>query len=105
MKPIDETQKTKVAGLPTQTTFSKTLNPNDTSTINQRAITLLAIQDSPKTTVELRHNFGIMMPAARVHELRALGCPIETIKVTSITPDGIKHKAVAMYVYKRAGHE
>jgi hypothetical protein len=105
MKIFDEIKKTKVAGLPTQTTFSKTLNPNNTSSTNQRAITLLAIQNSPKTTVELRHELGIMMPAARVHELRALGYSIETIKVTSITPDGIKHKAVAMYVYKGSDHE
>lgn len=102
---IDEAQKIKVAGLTTQTPFSKTLNLNNTSTNNQRVITLLAIQDAPKTTVELRHELGIMMPAARVHELRALGYSIETIKVTSITPDGIKHKAVAMYVYKGSDHE
>ena len=104
MKLIDEAQK-KVEGLPTQTTLTKTLNPNNTSGSNQRAITLIAIQDSPKTTVELRHEFGIMMPAARIHELRTLGHKIETIKITSVTPDGIKHNAVAKYVYRGAEHE
>lgn len=105
MKPIDETQKTKAAGLPTQTTFSKTLNMNDTSTSNQRAITLLAIQNSPKTTVELRHDFGIMHPAARIQELRDFGYKIGTVRITSMTPDGVKHKAFAKYVYGGAGHE
>ena len=102
---IDEAQKAKVVGLPTQTTLTKTLNPNNTSGSNQRAITLIAIQDSPKTTVELRHEFGIMHPAARIQELRDLGYQIDTVRITSITPDGIKHNAVAKYVYRGAEHE
>lgn len=105
MRLIDETQKIKAAGLPTHTALSEKLNPNNTSASNQRAITLLAIQDYPKTTVELRHDFGIMHPAARIQELRDFGHKIDTVRVTSMTPDGVKHKAVAKYVYRSADHE
>lgn len=100
MTHFQDDQKTKAAGLPPLTALSKTLNPNDTSTNNQRAITLSAIVDAPKSTIELRHNFGIMHPAARIQELRDMGHQILTIRVTEVTPYGIKHKAVAKYVLK-----
>lgn len=77
----------------------------DTSTENQQNIVLMALRDSPKTTIELRHDYGVMMPAARVRELREQGYRIDTVRITSLTPDGIKHSKVAKYVLRGAAHE
>lgn len=105
MNNFQDEQKTKAAGLPPLTALGKTLNPNNTSANNQRAITLLAITDSPKSTIDLRHGFGIMHPAARIQELRDMGHEIDTVRIAEMTPDGIKHKAVAKYVMKGVHHE
>lgn len=77
----------------------------DTSTENQQNMVLMALRDSPKTTIELRHDYGVMMPAARVRELREQGYRIDTVRITSLTPDGIKHSKVAKYVLRGAAHE
>lgn len=100
MTDFQDDQKTKAAGLPPVTALRNTLNPHNTSSSNQRAITLSAITNAPKSTIELRHDFGIMHPAARIQELREMGHEIVTIRVTDVTPDGIKHKAVAKYVLR-----
>ena len=73
-------------------------NFNDTSAQNQRNIVLMALRESPKTTIELRDNYGVMMPAARVKELREQGYKINTVRLTCYTADGIKHSKVAKYV-------
>lgn len=105
MKHFQDDQKTKAVGLPPLTASSVTLNPHNTSACNQRAITLFAITDSPKSTIELRHYFGIMHPAARIQELRDMGHKIDTVRISEMTPDGIKHKAVAKYVLRGVHHE
>jgi len=71
---------------------------DDTSANNQRNIILNALNDSPKTTVELRRDYGVMMPAARILELRANGHRIDTVRMTCLTDDGVKHSGVAKYV-------
>lgn len=93
-----ENNKTKAAGLHTLTASNKSLNPNNTSITNQHAIVIAALRESPKTTIELRHDYGVMMPAARVRELRLTGHNIVTVRVVSYTPDGIKHHSIAKYV-------
>ena len=90
--------KNKAVELDTQTASSKTLHPHNTSVSNQRAIILEALTESPKTTVELRHNYGIMQPAPRVLELKQRGHNITSLRVNCYTPDGIKHHSVAKYV-------
>jgi len=80
-------------------------NFNDTSTENQQSIVLMALRDSPKTTIELRHDFGVMMPAARIKELREQGYKIDTVRIACLTPDGIKHINVAKYVLRGDSHE
>lgn len=76
------------------------INFNNTSADNQQAIILMALRDGPKTTIELRHDFGVMMPAARMKELREQGYKIDTVRITCLTPDGIKHGKVAKYVLR-----
>jgi hypothetical protein len=75
-----------------------TFNFNDTSAVNQRNIILDALKDSSKTTIELRRDYGVMMPAARIKELRELGYKINTVRTSGFTNDGIKHNGVAKYV-------
>ena len=72
------------------------LNPNNTTAENQRAIILAALRTGPKTTVELRHIFGIMAPAPRIFELRR-DYQIHTVFIKAETPDRIKHVCVARY--------
>ena len=90
--------KNKAVEPDTQTASSKTLNQHNTSIGNQQAIILEALKVSPKTTVELRHNYGIMQPAPRIFELIKRGHNIVSLRVATYTPDGIKHNAVAKYV-------
>jgi len=97
--------KPKNKAVKAQTVIDKTLPPHNTSLSSQRAIILEALKESPKTTVELRHDYGIMQPAPRILELKQRGHYITSLRVTSYTPDGIKHRAVALYVLRGADHE
>ena len=83
----------------------KPLNANNTSTNNQHQIILSALREQPQSTIALRHVYGIMMPAARIKELRDMGYSIDTVRVVEYTPDNIKHHAVAKYVLRSASHE
>ena len=98
MDNIKGEQKNKATEPHTQTASCKTLNPHNTSISNQRAIILDALKESPKTTVELRHDYGIMQPAPRIFELKQRGYNITSLFVNCLTPDGIKHHSVAKYV-------
>lgn len=83
----------------------KQLNLNDTSTANQIAIVEAALRDGPKSTVELRYEYGIMHPAGRVQDLRAMGYQIDTVRIASYTPDGIRHHSIAKYVLQAESSE
>jgi Helix-turn-helix domain len=78
------------------------LNHNNTSINNQHAICLRVLALSPQSTIDLRHTHGVMMPAARVKELRNKGYNIATMRVTETTPDNIIHKGVAKYVLRHS---
>ena len=101
-KPFDENQKKgaafEAAPIKSTTEPMKQLNHNDTSINNQHAICLRVLAISPQSTIDLRHTYGVMMPAARVKELRNMGYDIATVRVTETTPDNISHKGVAKYV-------
>ena len=81
-----------------QTAQNKTLNRHDTSASNAREIIIQALLTGPKTTIELREQWGIMAPAPRILELKRLGWNIVSIPVSAFTADGIKHHGVARYV-------
>jgi hypothetical protein len=75
------------------------MSRQDNSASNQRLIILQALRQKPQSTNDLRCNYGIMQPAARVLELKAKGYKIDTVIIDEATPyDGIKHKGVARYV-------
>lgn len=95
----------KKKGAAFEATPAKSLNTNDTSTNNQHQIILSALRKQPQSTISLRHVYGIMMPAARIKELRDMNYRIDTVRVAEYTPDNIKHHAVAKYVLRSASHE
>ena len=79
------------------------LNRNDTSTENQRQIILEALRTGSKDTVTLRGDYGVLMPAPRIHELRhKFGYFIDRVNVTRVTDDSVKHYRVALYVLQPA---
>ena len=81
---------------------TKPLNPHDTTINNQHAICLRVLAIRPQSTIDLRHTYGVMMPAARIKELRNMGFEIATVRVTETTPDNISHKGVAKYVLRHS---
>src|SRR5579862_3771809 len=73
---------------------------NDNSAEAQRYRLLEALRKGPLTTIEVRHDLDIMMPAARVYELRHdESHDIEMIWVNRPTAAGNLHR-VALYVLK-----
>lgn len=71
---------------------------NDNSTHTQRLRLLAAFEARRSvTTIEARRDLDILMPAARVFELRAKGFEIETIWTDALTECGRQHR-VARYV-------
>jgi hypothetical protein len=72
----------------------------DNSAEGQRARLLEALKRSPLTTIEIRHDLDIMMPAARIFELRhGGGHNIEKIWVSRHTAAGNLHR-VALYILR-----
>ena len=97
---MNDFDNTKRKGTALEATPAKVPNSNDTSTNNQHQIILSALRKRPQSTIELRHVYGIMMPAARIKELRDMDYQIDTVRVDEYTPDNIKHHAVAKYVLR-----
>lgn len=102
MNDFDDAKK---KGATFEATPAKLLNANDTSTNNQHQIILSALREQPQSTIALRHVYGIMMPAARIKELRDMDYRIDTVRVVEYTPDNIKHHAIAKYVLRGVSHE
>jgi hypothetical protein len=77
-------------------------NHNDNSTHTQRLHLLAAFEKQHSlTTIEARRDLDILMPAARVFELRAMGYDIATIWTQGETECGRKHR-IARYVLRKA---
>jgi hypothetical protein len=73
---------------------------NDTAA--QRRRVLAALRLGPKSTIQLRRDFDILMPAARIFELKKLGSEICSHRVRHATDCGKLH-SVALYVLTREG--
>ena len=50
------------------------------------------------STIAARRELGIMSPSARVSELRSLGYPIRTIRISATEENGRRHRQVALYL-------
>ncbi len=70
---------------------------NDTSGSAQRARLLSRLHLGPVDTITARAELNIMMPAARVKELREQGHPINTHRITITDEQGRTHHGVALY--------
>ena len=69
----------------------------DTTAPAQRLRLLERLQHGPVSTFEAREELNIMMPAARVKELRNLGHEILTDRLTLKDAFGCSHTGVACY--------
>jgi len=63
----------------------------------QRARLLTRLKTAPLDTIEARKMLDILMPAARICELRKQGNRIDTVRVMRPTEEGKLH-SVALYV-------
>ena len=81
----------------------KTLG-HSTSTEAQRARLLARLKAGPIDTITARRELNILMPAARIKELREAGYPIETQRITLIDDHGRNHSGIALY-YLRTNPE
>lgn len=72
---------------------------HDTSAHAQRTRMLVRLQAGPVDTITARRELNILMPAARVKELREAGHPIQTHRITLTDDHGRPHRNVAMYYY------
>lgn len=72
----------------------------DLSAAAQRKRLIDALRCGPVTTIEARRNLDILMPAARIHELKHLhGFDIQTVRVHQETDSGRLH-SIARYVLR-----
>lgn len=74
------------------------MNNHDYSVTEQQRRVLEALRESPKSTFDLRSRYNVMMPAARIKELRDMGYRIDTIRQSGDYDYGRKHPGVAIYV-------
>lgn len=80
-----------------QTASPSNSQPHDTSAAAQRTRLLARVQEGPLDTITARGELNIMMPAARVKELREAGHPIKTHRITMTDEYGRTHKGIALY--------
>ena len=74
------------------------MDNHDHTISEQQERVLHALREAPQSTFSLRSRYNVMMPAARIKELRDMGYQIETIRQTRVDDYGRKHPAVALYV-------
>ena len=98
-KQMNDNQKKGAAFEAAPSEQTKSLDANNTTASNQRAIILQALKIAPQTTITLRHDYFVMQPAPRVFELIAKGHAIESQRVDAETPDGVMRKRVALYIW------
>ena len=78
---------------------------NDNSAHTQRLLMLAAFETKHSlTTIEARRELDIMMPAARVFELRAMGYDIAMVWTQGVTECRRKHRIVR-YVFRKPRYE
>jgi len=76
---------------------------NNNNNVAQRQRLLAALQVAPISTIEARRDLDIMMPAARVHELRhKLGFDIDLVWTVQPTDSGKLHR-IGKYVLHPEG--
>lgn len=60
------------------------------------------IQHGSATTIEIRRDLDVLMPAARVHELRhKFGCNITMVRVYQKTDFGKTHRVARYFLHQK----
>jgi hypothetical protein len=75
----------------------------DTSTAAQRMRLLAHLRHAAISTIDARRDLNIMMPAARVKELREEGHRIVTVRISRADTEGRQHHNVALYTLVSGG--
>lgn len=75
---------------------------NDTSTSAQRALLLERLRLNSVDTFTARRDLNLMMPAARIKELRDAGHNIKTQRITETDLHGQRHDGVALYYLSKS---
>lgn len=94
----------KKIAAPLKSAATKKSQLNDTSASAQRQrLKAALIEFGSVTTIYAREALGIMSPAPRVQELRAMGCKIVTERIDATDSLGVRHCGVARYVLIAGG--
>lgn len=93
---MDNFQLRKIAG-PTSAAPEKATALVDVSAEAQRQRLLTLLMDRSRSTFELRDTWNIMMPAARVKELKDSGHEIHRTLSTLPDSEGRSHPRIATY--------
>lgn len=98
---------TKEKGSPKEAPKHTDSHYADLSAEAQRKRLIDALRCGPITTIEARRNLDILMPAARIHELKHLhGFDIQTFRVRQKTDSGRLHSiAIYVLIVGGKGHE
>lgn len=75
----------------------------DTSSYAQRQRLLAYLRRDSIDTITARQALNILMPAARIKELRKAGYNISTIRIDKPDPEGRTHSRIALYVLSSKG--
>lgn len=87
---MDKEKATQQAGI-------QESHSNTTSGHAQRARLLARLQLGPVDTITARSELNILMPAARVKELKERGHPIQSHRITMTDDHGRVHRSIALY--------
>ncbi|MGV8933197.1 MAG: helix-turn-helix domain-containing protein [Gallionellaceae bacterium] len=103
---MENQKKTPAGRLGGLSTSRNNLRGNSNSAHDQRQRLLARLRSAPADTITLRGELDILMPAARIHELKKRGHNIDTVWINRATDCGKLHR-VALYVLKtsEASHE
>lgn len=76
---------------------------NSTNASAQRARLLARLQLGPVDTLTARSELNILMPAARIKELKERGHPIRAQRISMTDDQGRTHHGIALYYLTQTG--
>lgn len=79
-------------------------NLGNTSANAQRARLLTRLQFGPVDTITARRELNILMPAARIKELKELGYNIHVQRISLTDDQGRTHHCIALYSLIQPGN-
>lgn len=89
-----------------QTASPKVMHSNNSSASAQRGRLLRHLQEAGAiNTLEARRELSILMPAARIKELRDRGWDVRTHFISIADDAGCMHHRVGLYVLRSAADE